>query len=115
MGLENSSVWSCWQSGIRIAFRCAPRVRERGCGAAVPRERGAATLGRRVGMTRMRASSKWAAAVFSLALLFLAGAVQAAELKVMSSGGLTAAFQAPIPAYEKATGNKVDLVLGPSM
>jgi molybdate transport system substrate-binding protein len=50
-----------------------------------------------------------------LALLFLAGAVHAAELKVMSSGGLTAAFQALIPAYEKATGNKVELVLGPSM
>ncbi len=33
----------------------------------------------------------------------------------MSSGGLTAAFQAAIPDCEKATGNKVDLVLGPSM
>src|SRR3954447_9491177 len=33
----------------------------------------------------------------------------------MSSGGLTAAFQAAIPDCEKATGDTVELVLGPSM
>ena len=33
----------------------------------------------------------------------------------MSSGGLTAAFKTLIPIYEARSGNKVDLVLGPSM
>lgn len=57
-----------------------------------------------------------AVAALVLALMSLAGgAVQAAEIRVMSSGGLTAPFQALIPIYEKATGNTVELVLGPSM
>lgn len=40
---------------------------------------------------------------------------RADEIHVMSSGGLTAAFKALVPAYEARTGHKVDLVLGPSM
>ena len=44
-------------------------------------------------------------------LLLSADAVEAKEVKVMSSGGLTAAFQAAIPDCEKTTGNKVELVL----
>src|SRR4051794_8917070 len=51
----------------------------------------------------------------ALLIVLLTGAVSATEVKVMSSGGLTAAFQAVIPDCEKATGNKVELVLGPSM
>ena len=48
-------------------------------------------------------------------LLLSAGAANAKEVKVMSSGGLTAAFQAVLPDCEKATGDTVELVLGPSM
>jgi len=48
-------------------------------------------------------------------LLLSADAVGAKEVKVMSSGGLTAAFQAVLPDCEKATGDTVELVLGPSM
>ena len=48
-------------------------------------------------------------------LLLSADAVGAKEGKVMSSGGLTAAFQAVLPDCEKATGDTVELVLGPSM
>jgi len=51
----------------------------------------------------------------ALLIVLLTGAVSATEVKVMSSGGLTAAFQAVIPDCEKATGNTVELVLGPSM
>jgi molybdate transport system substrate-binding protein len=45
----------------------------------------------------------------------LSGTVAAAEIHVMSSGGLTAAFRALAPRFEAKTGHKVDLVLGPSM
>jgi molybdate transport system substrate-binding protein len=47
--------------------------------------------------------------------LALTGLAQAAEIKVMSSGGFTAAYQALLPAFEKETGHKVDTALGPSM
>jgi molybdate transport system substrate-binding protein len=43
------------------------------------------------------------------------GLVEAAEIHVMSSGGLTAACKALIPEFEARSGHKVDLVLGPSM
>ena len=39
--------------------------------------------------------------------LWLTGASDAAEVHVMISGGLTAAYQALVPEFEKATGNKV--------
>src|SRR3954452_23907428 len=66
-------------------------------------------------MVSVDAARRQALGTCIVALLFAATAVQATELRVMSSDGLTAAFQALIPAYEKATGNKVELVLGPSM
>jgi len=47
--------------------------------------------------------------------LFLTGAASAAEVRVMISGGLTAAYQALVPELEKATGNKVLTAYGPSM
>jgi molybdate transport system substrate-binding protein len=49
------------------------------------------------------------------ASLLLAGPASAAEVRVMISGGLTAAYQALVPEFEKATGNKVLTAFGPSM
>jgi molybdate transport system substrate-binding protein len=49
------------------------------------------------------------------AALLLAGPASAAEVKVMISGGLTAAYKALIPEYEHATGNTVVTAYGPSM
>src|ERR1700730_5702232 len=49
------------------------------------------------------------------AVLLLAGSASAAEVRVMISGGLTAAFNALVPEFERATGNKVLTAYGPSM
>lgn len=49
------------------------------------------------------------------ALLLFASAANAAEVRVMISGGLTAAFKALVPVFEKETGNKVLVAYGPSM
>jgi molybdate transport system substrate-binding protein len=47
--------------------------------------------------------------------LLLTGTASAAEVRVMISGGLTAAYKALVPEFEKATGNKVLTAYGPSM
>jgi len=47
--------------------------------------------------------------------LFLAGPASAVEIKVMISGGLSAAYKNLIPEFERATGNTVSTVAGPSM
>jgi molybdate transport system substrate-binding protein len=47
--------------------------------------------------------------------LFLTATASAAEVRVMISGGLTAAFTALVPEYERQTGNKVLVAYGPSM
>jgi molybdate transport system substrate-binding protein len=47
--------------------------------------------------------------------VFLAGSAGAAEVRVMISGGVTAAYQALVPEFERATGNKVLTAYGPSM
>jgi molybdate transport system substrate-binding protein len=60
--------------------------------------------------TKIRALSLGLAAT-----LLLAGSASAAEVRVMISGGLTAAYQALVPEFEKATGNKVLTAFGPSM
>jgi molybdate transport system substrate-binding protein len=49
------------------------------------------------------------------AALLLTGSANAAEVKVMISGGLTAAYKALIPEYERASGNTVVTAFGPSM
>jgi molybdate transport system substrate-binding protein len=49
------------------------------------------------------------------AALLLSAPSQAAEVKVMISGGLTAAYKALVPEFEKATGNTVVTAYGPSM
>jgi molybdate transport system substrate-binding protein len=49
------------------------------------------------------------------ATLMLTGAASAAEVRVMISGGLTAAYNALVPEFERLTGNKVITAYGPSM
>jgi molybdate transport system substrate-binding protein len=55
---------------------------------------------------------------FALAVvgtLFLATTASAAEIHVMISGGLTAAYNALVPEFERTTGHKVLTAYGPSM
>src|SRR3954465_6690327 len=47
--------------------------------------------------------------------LALSGAASASEVRVMISGGLTAAYKALVPEFERATGHKVLTAYGPSM
>jgi molybdate transport system substrate-binding protein len=47
--------------------------------------------------------------------LLLSTAADAAEVRVMISGGLTAAYNALVPEFERATGHKVLTAYGPSM
>src|SRR6516162_7195054 len=76
-----------------------------------------ARTGRLRGETTMRPSS----ASFRALLLGFAGALllstsaDAAEVRVMISGGLTAAFNTLVPEFERQTGNKVLVAYGPSM
>ena len=49
------------------------------------------------------------------ALVLFTGTADAAEVHVMISGGLSAAYNALVPEFEKATGNKVVTAYGPSM
>jgi len=49
------------------------------------------------------------------ALLLFTSAASAAEVRVMISGGLTAAVTALVPEFERQTGNKVLVAYGPSM
>jgi molybdate transport system substrate-binding protein len=48
-------------------------------------------------------------------VLLLVGTASAAEVRVMISGGLTAAYNALVPEFERATGHKVVTAYGPSM
>jgi molybdate transport system substrate-binding protein len=63
-----------------------------------------------------RRSANFRALLLGLAsaLLFTATA-NAAEVRVMISGGLTAAFNALVPEFERQTGNRVLVAYGPSM
>jgi molybdate transport system substrate-binding protein len=49
------------------------------------------------------------------AALLLTQTASAAEVRVMISGGLTAAYKALVPEFERATGHKVITAYGPSM
>jgi molybdate transport system substrate-binding protein len=67
-------------------------------------------------MTMKRRSANVRALLLGVATaLLLAGSASAAEVRVMISGGLTAAFNALVPEFERATGNKVLVAYGPSM
>ena len=48
-------------------------------------------------------------------LLVFVAAARADEVRVVSSGGFAAALKALAPAFEKESGNKLDLAWGPSM
>ena len=50
-----------------------------------------------------------------LATTLLTATASAAEVRVMISGGLTAAYKALVPEFERATGHKVLTAYGPSM
>ena len=50
-----------------------------------------------------------------LSAVLLTGAACAAEVRVMISGGMTAAYKALVPEFERATGHKVLTAYGPSM
>jgi molybdate transport system substrate-binding protein len=64
----------------------------------------------------MRIPAKFRALALGFAAaLLLAGAANAAEVRVMISGGLTAAYKELVPEFERATGNKVLTAYGPSM
>src|SRR5258708_26253212 len=64
----------------------------------------------------MRLSSHLRAAAFGLVdALVLSSAAAAAEVRVMISGGLTAAYKVLVPEFERATGHKVLTAYGPSM
>jgi molybdate transport system substrate-binding protein len=53
--------------------------------------------------------------VASASLALAAGAAAAAEIRVMSSGGFTAAYRALIPEFERRTGHKLVSSYGASM
>ncbi|HEV7600955.1 MAG TPA: substrate-binding domain-containing protein [Bradyrhizobium sp.] len=50
-----------------------------------------------------------------VSFLLLASAADSAEVRVMISGGLSAAYKELVPEFERATGNKVLTAYGPSM
>ena len=65
-------------------------------------------------MRKTSANFRKLALGFTAALL-LTGTASAAEVRVMISGGLTAAYNALVPEFERATGHKVITAYGPSM
>ena len=56
-----------------------------------------------------------ALALAILGVFLLTVTASAAEVRVMISGGLTAAYKALVPEFERATGHKVLTAYGPSM
>src|SRR5207244_3293549 len=56
-----------------------------------------------------------ASALAFISLLWLVTTATAAKVRVMISGGLTAAYNALVPEFERATGHKVITAYGPSM
>src|SRR4051812_26253313 len=63
--------------------------------------------------TRTAALARLLAA--GLVLTAASGAARAAEIRVMISGGFTAAYQALVPGYEARSGDRVETAYGPSM
>lgn len=64
----------------------------------------------------MRLSNQFRAFALGLfSAILLTSAASAAEVRVMISGGLTAAYKALVPEFERATGHKVLTAYGPSM
>jgi molybdate transport system substrate-binding protein len=63
----------------------------------------------------MRATMSRVGLFGAIGVLLCAGVAQAAEIKVMNSGGFAAAYRELAPGFERATGHKVDTAWGPSM
>src|SRR5882724_2547326 len=85
---------------------CDQGARSRVAGYELPREK----------TTMKRRSANFRALMLGLAsALLLTGTASAAEVRVMISGGLSAAYNKLVPEFEKATGNKVVTAYGPSM
>jgi len=63
----------------------------------------------------MRLSSLRPSALAFASLLFFVTTASAAEIRVMISGGLTAAYKVLVPEFERATGHTVVTAYGPSM
>jgi molybdate transport system substrate-binding protein len=64
---------------------------------------------------RLNSTNFRALALGFAGILWLTGTASAAEVRVMISGGLTAAYNALVPEFERATGHKVLTAYGPSM
>jgi molybdate transport system substrate-binding protein len=64
---------------------------------------------------RFRSFAFRAIALLAAGFFLFAGATQAAEVKVMISGGFFAAFRILAPEFQSATGNTVATASGPSM
>ncbi len=63
----------------------------------------------------MRLSSSLRVFASALCLIVLSIPATAAEIRVMISGGLSAAYEVLVPEFERATGHKVLTARGPSM
>src|SRR5580765_6483115 len=63
----------------------------------------------------MRLNSTIFRAFALVTALALASSAGAAEVRVMISGGLTAAYKVLVPEFERSTGHKVLTAYGPSM
>jgi molybdate transport system substrate-binding protein len=66
-------------------------------------------------IVRLKAANFRAFVLGVASALLLVGAASAVEVRVMISGGLTAAFNTLVPEFERVTGNKVLTAYGPSM
>lgn len=65
-------------------------------------------------MPKIFAGAAWRSLV--LGLCFVCGlSVQAAEIRVMISGGFFAAYKTLVPSFEKTSGHRVVTIYGPSM
>ena len=65
-------------------------------------------------MPNISVGAAWRSLVVGLSLV-CAVPLQAAELRVMISGGFFAAYKTLLPAFEKASGHTVTTIYGPSM
>jgi molybdate transport system substrate-binding protein len=63
----------------------------------------------------MKAASIRLLAFVFISVFLIAGSANAAEVKVMISGGFTAALRDLAPEFERATGHKLVVIFGPSM
>lgn len=66
-------------------------------------------------LKNMRSLQCQVAALSVAGLLFIAGYARAAEIRVVSSGGFSAAYRTLTPQFERVTGNRLVSNWGPSM